>query len=75
VQKQHVDARTRDREMDLILQSIDIAIDADCTLGGTVDLARLGAPEIITEAVEGAATIKAIRLPVILEYTTTTPLG
>ncbi|OKH89213.1 hypothetical protein [Thalassospira sp. TSL5-1] len=75
VQKQHVDARTRDRDMDVILQAIDIAIDADCTLGGAVDLARLGAPEIITEAVEGAATIKAIRLPVLLEYTTTTPLG
>ena len=75
VQKQHVDARIRDRDIDVILQAIDIALDNDSTLGGTVEMARPGSPEIITEAVESAATIKAVLVPVILEYTTKTPLG
>ena len=75
VQIQDGDAAARDAAMDTLLQSIGGAIAADETLGGTVDMATPGGPELIDESVEGAATIKAALVPVYLEYTSSTPLG
>ena len=75
LQIQSVDAAARDAAMDTLLQSIGAAIAADETLGGTVDMAVPGAPEMIDEPVEGAASIKAALVPVYLDYVTSAPLG
>ena len=64
----------RDTALDTILQSIGTALAADPTLGGVVDYMAPGAPELMEETVEGAPTLKAAVVPVILEYATTNPL-
>ena len=66
VQVQNASASARDAAMDALLQSIGTAIVADETLGGTVDMATPGSPELIDEPVGGAATIKAALVPVYL---------
>lgn len=68
-------ASTRDAAMDAILQAIAAAIAADDTLGGAVDRAAPGSPEIYDEPVEGGESIKAVLVPVILEYVATSSLG
>ncbi|MDJ0685397.1 MAG: acyl-CoA transferase [Alphaproteobacteria bacterium] len=75
VQVQHGEASERDAAMDTLLQQIGAALDADQTLGGAVDMAMAGGPELLDEPVEGAATIKAALIPVTLDYMTSTPLG
>ncbi len=72
---QNGNSLTRDTAMDTLLQAIGAAISADETLGGAVDKAWPGSPELISEPVEGAAAIKAALAPVFLEYITSTPLG
>ena len=64
----------RDAALDAILQGIAVAIAADPSLGGKVDYAAPGAPEIVDEAVEGATTIKAALVHVVLEYASANPL-
>ncbi len=75
VQVQDGDSGTRDTAMDALLQAIGQAVSADETLGGAVDMASPGSPELLDEPVEGAATIKAALVTVFLEYATSTPLG
>ena len=75
VQVQDKDQAARDAAMDAILQSIGDVIAADDSLGGAVDMATVGGPELIDEAVEGGATIKAALVPIDLEYVSPTPLG
>ncbi|WP_339774228.1 hypothetical protein [uncultured Thalassospira sp.] len=69
------DAVTRDAQFDAILVALAAAIDADPTLGGVVDFAACDVPEIIDEPIEGAATIKAGTVPVVMDYTAPTALG
>jgi len=38
-------------------------------------MASPGAPDAMDEPVEGAAAIKAVRVPVVLDYVTDSPLG
>ncbi len=75
VHVQHKDHASRDALMDSLLQQIGAALGADPTLGGTVDMASPATPETTDEPKEGAASIKAARVPVILEYLTSSPLG
>ena len=71
---QEADQIQRDAKLDNILQSIGTAIEQNTTLNGVVDYARAGAPELMEEAAEGAPTLKAALVPVILEYVTSNPL-
>lgn len=71
---QQADQAQRDAALDALLVAIGTALAADTTLGGTVDYARAGAPDILQENIEGAPTIKAAVVPVFLEYTTLNPL-
>lgn len=75
VQVQARTATARDARLDALLEEIAAAIDADPTLGGAVEQASIEAPEILTEAVENGAAIKAALLPVTLEYLSNSPLG
>ncbi len=70
------DAASRDAAMDGILQAIGVALDADVTLGGAVDLVEADAPEAVGEEWDlGSPTIKALIVPIILTYVTESPLG
>jgi hypothetical protein len=65
----------RDTALDGILTSIAAALTAHPTLGGTVDVAVLEAPQFTDEPVEGAAGLKIATVPVLLEYVANTPIS
>ncbi|WP_316979966.1 hypothetical protein [Shumkonia mesophila] len=75
VQYQASTAATRDAWIDALLRDVGDALAADPTLGGAVEMASPGAPDTMDEPVEGAAAIKAVRVPVVLDYVTDSPLG
>ena len=72
---QHEDNAIRDATMDELLENIGNLISSNPTLDGAVDYAHLGAPEILQEHIDGAPTIKAVIVNVILEYASKTPLN
>ena len=51
------------------------ALDGQTSLGGLVDYLHIETPDFLSETVEGAPTIKAAVVPVILEYSTSNPLN
>jgi hypothetical protein len=65
----------RDIALDGILTNIAAALTSNPTLGGTVDVAVLEAPQFTDEPVEGAAGLKIATVPVLLEYVAPTALG
>ena len=65
---------SRDAKLDALLQAIGALLEQNRTLSGVVDYAHAAAPELLHEAVEGAPTLKAASVPIILEYETTNPL-
>ena len=65
---------TRDTGLDGLLQAIAAAVNADRTLGGTVDYVRSLQPELDDEPFEGNDDIKAATVPILLSYSTTDPL-
>ena len=65
----------RDSAFDTLCASIGGAIAADRTLGGLCDWVEAEAPRPVDLAVEGAASLKAAVIPVILHYSTADPLG
>lgn len=65
----------RDAVFDTLCASIGTAIAADRTLGGLCDWIEAEAPHPVDLPVEGAASLKAAVIPVILHYTTADPLG
>ncbi|MFN7226668.1 MAG: acyl-CoA transferase [Holosporales bacterium] len=66
---------TRDAALDTILTAIAAAMTNNPTLGGTVDVAVLEAPQFTDEPVEGAAGLKIATVPVLLEYIANTPIS
>ncbi len=60
---------------DTIVQAIGAALATDRTLGGLCDWTEAQAPQPVDLPVEGAATLKAAIIPVVLTYTTSDPLG
>lgn len=58
-----------------ILQEIGLALSSTTNLNGEVDYMHFEAPEFAQEVVEGAPTIKAASVPVILEYSISNPLA
>lgn len=75
VQVQAGAASARDAALDAMLVAIGAALAADPTLGGVVEMATPGAPELLDEPVEGGAAVKAALVPVFLEYLSSTALG
>lgn len=68
-------AATRDTAFDTLCASIGGAIAADRTLGGLCDWVEAEAPRPVDLPVEGAASLKAAVIPVVLHYTTADPLA
>lgn len=70
-----VQGASRDAAFDVLIASIGEAIAADRTLGGLCDWVEAEAPRPIDLPVEGAATLKAAVIPVVLHYSTADPLS
>ena len=69
-----VQGADRDAAFDALCASIGVAIAADRTLGGFCDWVEAEAPRPVDLPVEGAASLKAAVIPVILNYSTDDPL-
>ena len=65
----------RDAAFDTLCASIGSLIAADRTLGGFCDWVEAEAPRPVDLPIEGAASLKAAVITVILHYTTTDPLN
>ncbi|MCT8159395.1 acyl-CoA transferase [Pseudoruegeria sp. SHC-113] len=65
----------RDATFDALCASIGTALAADRTLGGLCDWVEAEVPRPVDLPVEGAASLKAGVIPVVLHYTTADPLG
>jgi hypothetical protein len=70
-----VQGATRDTAFDTLCASIGAAISADRTLGGLCDWVEAEAQRPVDLAVEGAASLKAAVISVILHYSTADPLA
>lgn len=71
---QAVKPEDRDTKLDEILEQIGVLLSSDMTLHGLTDYVYPKPPEIIDEYIEGAPTMKAAVIPVVLEYSTTNAL-
>ncbi len=72
---QHGDQAQRDAALDALLGTLAQALDGQTNLGGLVDYLHIETPDFLSETVEGAPTIKAAVVPIILEYSTSNPLN
>lgn len=70
-----VQGATRDTAFAALCASIGAAISADRTLGGLCDWVEAEAPRPVDLPVEGAASLKATVIPVVLHYSTADPLA
>lgn len=71
---QAVKSEDRDKKLDGILEQIGGLLSSDVTLRGLTDYVYPKPPEILEEYIEGAPTMKAAVIPVVIEYSTTNPL-
>jgi hypothetical protein len=65
----------RDTTFDTLCASISAALAADRTLGGLCDWIEAEAPRPVDLPVEGAASLKAAVITIVLHYTTADPLA
>jgi hypothetical protein len=63
-----------DAAFDALAASVGTALAADRTLGGLCDWVEAEAPRPVDLAVDGAATLKAAIIPVVLHYASADPL-
>lgn len=70
-----VQGAARDAAFDNLCASVGVTIAADRTLGGLCDWIEAEAPRPVDLPVEGAASLKAAVIPVILHYSLVDPLG
>ncbi|NPD21269.1 acyl-CoA transferase [Alterinioella nitratireducens] len=70
-----VQGANRDATFDILTASIGGALAADRTLGGLCDWVEAEAPRPVDLPVEGAASLKAAVIPVVLHYSTADPLS
>ncbi|MFP1646050.1 acyl-CoA transferase [Pontitalea aquivivens] len=68
-------AEGRDAAFDWLVTSLGSVIAADRTLGGLCDWIEAEAPQPVDLALEGAASLKAAVIPVVLYHTTADPLA
>ena len=64
----------RDAAFDVLCATIGTMLAADRTLGGLCDWVEAEAPQPVDLPVDGAASLKAAVIPVILHYATSGPL-
>lgn len=72
---QHGDPAQCDTALDTLLETVAQALDGQTSLGSLVDYLHIETPDFLSETVEGAPTIKAAVVPIILEYSTSNPLN
>ncbi len=65
----------RDAAFDTLVASIGAVLEADRTLGGLCDWIEPEAPKPVDLPVDGAATLKAAAITIVLHYTTASPLA
>jgi hypothetical protein len=65
----------RDVAFDTLCASIGAALGTDRSLGGLCDWVEAEAPRPVDLPVEGAASLNAAVIPVVLHYSTSDPLG
>jgi hypothetical protein len=65
----------RDAAFDALAAGVGIALSADRTLGGLCDWVEAEAPQPVDLPVEGAATLKAAVIPIVVHYASPDPLG
>jgi hypothetical protein len=65
----------RDAASDGLAAGVGTVLAADRTLGGLCDWVEAEAPRPVDLAVEGAATLKAAVIPIVLHYASADPLG
>jgi len=70
-----VQSGDRDAAFDTLCTGVGAALAADRTLGGLCDWVEAEAPRPVDLPVEGAASLKAAVIPVVLHYTTADPLA
>ena len=70
-----VQGLNRDAAFDTLVASVGTALASDPTLGGLCDWVEAEAPRPVDLPVEGAVSLKAAVIPVVLHYTTADPLG
>ena len=70
-----VQGADRDADFDRLTASIGAALAADRTLGGLCDWVETEAPRPVDLPVEGAASLKAAVIPVVLHYSTADQLA
>ena len=75
VMVQDADSATRDSELDTLLGAIGGVITADRSLGGLAEWVESNAPAFIEEPIEGAPTVKAAQLSVMVRFATNDPLN
>lgn len=70
-----VQGADRDTAFAMLTASIGTALAADRTLGGLCDWVEADAPRPVDLPIEGAASLKAAFIPVVLHYSTDDPLA
>ena len=70
-----VQGTARDTAFDALCASIGAALAVDRTLGGLCDWAEAEAPRPVDLPVDGAASLKAAVITVVLHYSLADPLG
>ena len=70
-----VQGTSRDTAFDTLCASIGKAIATDRTLGGLCDWVEAEAPQPVDLPVDGASSLKAAVIQVVLHYTTADPLS
>ena len=70
-----VQGTDRDVAFDTLCSSVGATIVANRTLGGLCDWVEAEAPRPVDLPVEGAASLKAAVIPIVLHYSTADPLG
>lgn len=68
-------AEGRDAAFDWLVASLGAVMAADRTLGGLCDWIEAEAPQPVDLPIEGAASLKAAVIPVMLHYSTADPLA
>jgi len=68
-------SEVRDAALDALLEAVGQALATDRTLGGLCDWSEPQAPEPDDVAIEGAAPIRAARVPILLLYGSGEPMG
>ena len=71
----NAEAVERDARMDGLLVQLGVVLAANPSLGGAVDFCTAGVPTFEDLPIEGAAGIKTCVLPLILHYSSASPLG